>query len=693
MSAGFLRRRVLPWTVWLATMSAAAYLWHGTVAQSGVRGYVQGVTYGVMSPQDGRLRQIMVVPGQQVHAGDVIARLDDAELRAELETLAAKRKRVDAKLGAVAVETDLRLGETNRGIEETVDTAEVALKQARADRSVQATEFKAMDAQLAAVKKLVDERMADRRELADLTVKHAALRKGLQVADGLISQLEGKARLARARRTGESTDTTALLTDPLRVELEVIDAKEKLLNLQIAALSLRAPGDGEITTVHLSAGEFASSGTLVATIRGSEAATASGRSIVFACASEAQTAKVRVGEEVILQATEGGGVVSGFVQRLAPEVAELPLRCRKDPQLPMLGRGVFVATQEPLHLLAGQTFLVRFTGRLSDQAEPLVAPPPAPTPPLVPHKPEPLASKAIVVPDALATRTRFEPSGILWSAVRGRYLVVSDDTGLDSADNHAPWLFSMDETGQVDDAPIVIEGVKKLNDIESIAPAPDGGVYILASQSHNKGGKRSKSREFFGHIDLTADSARVTHSVRLGDLVDDAGKDTLAALGLGDPKALDIEGMTATAEGGLLLGLKSPVGPKGAQIWHLANPDVLLQTGDLSKAGLTLWGHVPLTIMADGEPTPAGIADLLELPDGTLLVAATASGAADPKSQDGALFKVAGQQGLPNPTLERTFPGLKPEGLARAASGENIVVVFDTGAQTPLWTELQWSAT
>ncbi|MBV1860062.1 MAG: hypothetical protein KUG77_16735 [Nannocystaceae bacterium] len=186
---------------------------------------------------------------------------------------------------------------------------------------------------------------------------------------------------------------------------------------------------------------------------------------------------------------------------------------------------------------------------------------------------------------------------------------------------------------------------------------------------------------------------RVTRSVRLGALLDDADKETLTALGIDDPTQIDIEGMTTTAAGGVLLGLKSPVDSGGALIWHLADPDALLRTGALASAGLTLWGRVLLTVMADGEHVPGGIADLLELPDGTLLVTATASGAADPKSQDGALFHVAGIPGLSNPTLVHTFPGLKPEGVARTRTGDGLVVVFDTGAETPLWTEVPWSAT
>ena len=34
----------------------------------------------------------------------------------------------------------------------------------------------------------------------------------------------------------------------------------------------------------------------------------------------------------------------------------------------------------------------------------------------------------------------------------------------------------------------------------------------------------------------------------------------------------------------------------------------------------------------------------------------------------------------------------KPEGLARSGSGDAIVIVFDAGAEAPLWMEQPWPA-
>jgi hypothetical protein len=62
----------------------------------------------------------------------------------------------------------------------------------------------------------------------------------------------------------------------------------------------------------------------------------------------------------------------------------------------------------------------------------------------------------------------------------------------------------------------------------------------------------------------------------------------LTTLGLTDTQHLDIEGLTATARGGLLLGLKEPLDERGeAVIWHLPGPDALLSGGTAAEAGLS----------------------------------------------------------------------------------------------------------
>jgi hypothetical protein len=206
----------------------------------------------------------------------------------------------------------------------------------------------------------------------------------------------------------------------------------------------------------------------------------------------------------------------------------------------------------------------------------------------------------------------------------------------------------------------------------------------------SKKGKRPAARQFFGHVAISESSAQVTTSVRLARVLEKADSGTLEALGVTDLDALDIEGMTATSEGGLLLGLKSPV-DGSAIVWHLGDPDGLLAGRSLADVGLRVWGRIPLRVVADGADAPAGIAELLELPDRSLLVAATSANPPDPSAQDGIVVHVARDR-LDAPRRVLATPGLKPEGLALAPRGDAIAIVFDTGASTPLWMEMPWPA-
>ena len=693
-----LRMRVLPWAVWLMVMGAAAWLWQGVHGGS-ARGFAESVGYVVAAAQTGRIAAVLVTEGQQVRAGQVIATLAADEIAAELEILAAERRRVEAELGAVASDTQLRVDDASRQVDESLEASERVLQTTRAERAVSAAEFAALDHQLEVLRGLVAQHMADRRELDDVAVKHAALKKQLQAVDAVIAQLVAQVTAARGRREAVPTDAAERAAGPLHAELAVIDGREKLLELRRQAQLLRAPGDGEVTAVHLRPGEVALAGAAIATIRRGHGDP--GPTRVFVCLDEAQAARVQTGEAAVLRPTSPGApAIAAHLERLDAEVTELPLRCRRDPKLPQWGRAAHVVPDLPAALVAGQSFTVAFQGRRSPLADEPAAPPRlssaldlAPAPDRTEAKPAaPATPTPMTVPPALLARSQFEPSALLWSPRLERFVVVSDDTGLPDRDEHAPWLFTMDIRGRVDAEPLAIAGLDRLSDLESIAPAPDGGLYVLASQSRSRKGKRPPARQRLVHVALAPGGARASAVVQLAGLLDAAGRPALAELGLPGTADLDIEGMTATAAGGLLLGLKGPLGPDGAaQIWHLARPDELLATGRLAAGELRLWGRVPLTVRADDVDVAAGISELLELPDGSLLITATATGP-EPTRQDGALFHVAERAALARPRFVRSFPGRKPEGLARSGDGDAIVMVFDAGAEAPLWMEQPWPA-
>jgi hypothetical protein len=286
----------------------------------------------------------------------------------------------------------------------------------------------------------------------------------------------------------------------------------------------------------------------------------------------------------------------------------------------------------------------------------------------------------IKVPREISERTGLELSGAAWSAKLSRYLLVSDDIN-DEGAKHAPRLFALAEAGQVDSAPIEIEGIAELNDPESITPGPDGTFFVCTSHSLNKKGHLPEGRRRLLQISLGAErKAKVIGQLDLSLARTADGKPALAEAG-----SLDIEGI-AFREGALYIGLKSPLTADGsASIFRLPDVVSVVKSGALPAAAISLWSRGRFCVPHDGKSVCEGIADLAFLPDGSLLVAGNAPKGM-PSDGGGSLWKLS----TPNsaPTLLKRFDGLKPEGIALAPDHTSAIVVFDTDGRQPLW--IRW---
>ena len=186
-------------------------------------------------------------------------------------------------------------------------------------------------------------------------------------------------------------------------------------------------------------------------------------------------------------------------------------------------------------------------------------------------------------------------------------------------------IFLMDVDGVVEADPVILQGVKEINDLESIALAPDGIIYLVSSQNLNKKGKRSEARQQILKVKREGRSFKVVGSVSLYDvLTASCDSACLAGLGLGQTAEngqleLNIEG-AAWKDGALLLGLKAPVSDKGAVIWRLGNPDALFEKARLEPGQLSVLGMVDLGFVNGRR---ASISDLLVGGNGDIYILST----------------------------------------------------------------------
>jgi len=670
-----LRRRVLPWLVFAVTAGTAVCLWSEVGQRSPIIGFVQSVEHPVSPTHPGRIQRIAVQVGQPVSAGQVVAVLDGVELEAEFRIQEAEQERVRAE----GTREQLRALSTTSRFAEAQEGASAALAKANAEHRFKAAELETLSRKRAELAELLSRGMVVKRDLINVELRQAALENEVRSTASTARLLQQQRRSAQARNQALPDKAVELSLAPLKAKLAVIERRLEKLVLQRESLTLRAPCDGRVAVIHQHEGGVAQVGKPVVSV----IADAADR--VVACVYENMAAAPRVGMAVALSSRLGESKrLTGHVLALGPMVAELPRRCRPQPSQHAWGREMVVLLDKPGNVLAGEGFSIHLEEHGSVAGEAMAAP-------VAGRERTP---ERMTVPAALAAVSRFEPSGLVWVPRLGRYLIVSDDTGHAQRDDHAPWLFTMDARGRVDERPLRVEGVDQLNDLESIAPGPGGTLYVLSSQTFSKKGKRKLSRQAFLRLAPAAFGYRATGAVNLAELLDGAPKGVLASLGIADTSRLNIEGMTAASEGGLLIGLKAPLrADGGAIIWRTATPERLFSSGRLEDAGLSAWGTLKLQVEADGQTVPGGIAELLQLPDGALLVTATASGL-KPRSQSGSLWLVPQARAAARSSLSarrvQTFAGQKPEGLALSPKPGHVVVAFDADQGHPAWLELPW---
>ncbi|MGC4114719.1 MAG: hypothetical protein QM765_08940 [Myxococcales bacterium] len=294
--------------------------------------------------------------------------------------------------------------------------------------------------------------------------------------------------------------------------------------------------------------------------------------------------------------------------------------------------------------------------------------------------------RPVTVPPALAAITSNpEFSGITWSAALGRYLLVSDDTGLhEDGTAHAPFVLALDEKGRLDETPVPIRGLASLNDPESICPGPAGTFFLVTSHSPNKKGKTKPARRQLLQLAL---NGRELEIVGRADLLAVQGGTLLERAGLPADRPLDIEAI-AFRDGALFLGLKSPLADgKHAVIVRFADAEKALKEGVVRASSLTRLAALPLCVPVGAATVCQGVSDLLFLPDGFLVIAANAP-KGGPKDGGGALWLAKAPVGSSPPVLVRRFENLKPEGLSLDSKGTKLVVAFDRDQEQPEWMEL-----
>ncbi len=276
----------------------------------------------------------------------------------------------------------------------------------------------------------------------------------------------------------------------------------------------------------------------------------------------------------------------------------------------------------------------------------------------------------------LSERAPLELFGAAWSSTLARYVLVSDEVNQDGS-KYPPRLFALTEAGQLDAAPIPIDGIGQLDEPKSIAAAPDGTLFLSTSHGH------LPQRRRLLHLSLGTDHE--AHIIGQADLTAAQGVNVANGAAPWDDDRLELEGL-AFRDGALYMGLELPQAVDGtATILRLRDAATVLSFGAVPAGALSVWASARFCAPRDGVNLCEGVTDLAFLPDGALLVAGS-SQKSTPPDGGGSLWKFASPGSAPS--LLKRFEGLTPEGVAISPDHASAIVVFDSDGRQPIW--MRW---
>jgi len=669
--------------LWLIALSIVLYLYYNWQIDKNYIGIVERKAHLLGAQESGRIKSMFVTIGSQVQQDQVIAILDVSDLKTHLSNLRREFDQIQSLTQAQFNEYYLQIERWKLQL----DNDALALMDRLSMIESKSAELASLNTQIKRLQDAGSAGLGYNRDLVGLIIQRDALESYLREQSKVLQDQDQRLMAARqSRQFLESANIDSISKSMLLERLEraedlrrEIDATEYRIHLR----TIVAPCDGYVTELLASTGDVVEEFIPFITVEESKP----GYLVIYIPEKDKQ--KIEPGLPVKIYSSRNKRYnTSAVVTFVHPGFSQADLRLSFRGQI-FWARKVHVELNQDHNLVPGEMVYVRINGRNNYKNRNSSSTSAYGNSPFkigrIPEDHPPL--EQMTIPQSLLNKSRFEPSGVVWLPDIQKFLIVSDDTGIQNGPNdHAPYLFLMNESGKVDSEPVILRGIESVNDLEAITTAPGGIYYAIASQNISKKGKRPTNREYFLKISRTGSQFEVQAKVNfLSLLLQSHSPAQLRALGLeqfesdGHP-VLNIEGI-AFDDQILYLGLKQPITDKGAIIWQLTALDSVFQNQILHPDQLKLYGIVALS---ENPGIQAGISDLTIDQNGVMWLLSTIPNAGK-EQQIGGFHRIDHFTGG-RLKAQRifNFPGLKPEGLCQL-NAPRFLIVFDNDDKIPYY--------
>jgi membrane fusion protein (multidrug efflux system) len=298
------RRFVLP-IVALAALGYGAYWGYnwfveGRFLVSTDDAYVGADASVIAAKVAGHIVEVPVAENQKVHAGDLLARIDDGDYRLAVEAAKAKIATQDATIARIGRQIEAQ----NAAIDQAA--AQIASTDAQAEGAVADEKRAALE--LDRSQKLANVAFGSEQRLEQATADHA--RAAAALAAALAAKTAAVAALAGAKDAAEVLKAERTEAERVRGELVTAGAKAER---DLSFTEIRAPFDGVVGNKAAVVGQYAMPGTRLLAVVPTQSA------YVDANFKETQLDAIRPGQKVDIAVDSfDGRVVPGVVESVSP---------------------------------------------------------------------------------------------------------------------------------------------------------------------------------------------------------------------------------------------------------------------------------------------------------------------------------------------------------------------------------------
>jgi len=355
------KRHTMPVVIWLSAVLICVTLLFQRATQYEFIGLAHTLEYEISTATTGTIETVVVQLYDLVEAGDVVAKLEDSEVLAAIQTAGARVNQLRAELNSARIELDssaadwsadlrrFQTDEEERRLDILSLTVEIETDQIRLER-------KSLDVKSSLP--LVESGLISDTEFENLQLEYDQTRTEIDENKILLAQTEEEYRVARSRRQafersqpGFSDDSTVL--QPLKAAIEVESLLLKEIELQRARLLLRSPVTGQVSQLLCRKGQSVVPGEPILTVSERSA------SEIIAYLDENVDKAAEVNTRVrVASLKDPTKIAESIIVRVSPTVQALPERLWAVSGRPSYGRAMVIAGVPDLELTPGELLSV-----------------------------------------------------------------------------------------------------------------------------------------------------------------------------------------------------------------------------------------------------------------------------------------------------------------------------------------------